>query len=108
MSTAHDLIIAVFDRSDMAEHAIKDLKNTGLSNDEILYSSRHGRGGFFENFCIFSTLAGNDSFFYSSGLSGTPKSPGIRLCPNSSCTTFGCVSMLSNIVAILCLKTFYQ
>lgn len=49
MSTAHDLIVAVFDDSAMAEHAINDLKNTGFSNDEILYSSRQGRGGFFEN-----------------------------------------------------------
>lgn len=49
MSTAHDLIVAVFDNSTMAERAINDLKNTGFSNDEILYSSRQGRGGFFEN-----------------------------------------------------------
>jgi uncharacterized protein (TIGR02271 family) len=49
MSTAHDLIVAVFDDSALAERAINDLKNTGFSNDEILYSSRHGRGGFFEN-----------------------------------------------------------
>jgi len=49
MSTAHDLIVAVFDDSTMAEHAINDLKNTGFGNDEILYSSRQGRGGFFEN-----------------------------------------------------------
>jgi uncharacterized protein (TIGR02271 family) len=49
MSTAHSLVVAVFDNSAMAEHAINDLKNTGFSNDEILYSSRQGRGGFFEN-----------------------------------------------------------
>jgi len=33
----------------MAEHAINDLKDTGFSNDEILYSSRQAKGGFFEN-----------------------------------------------------------
>src|SRR5205807_4228455 len=49
MSTARSLVVAVFDSSAMAEHAINDLKNTGFSNDEILYSSRQGRGGFFEN-----------------------------------------------------------
>jgi len=49
MSTAQRLVVAVFDNSSMAEHAINDLKNTGFSNDEILYSSHQGRGGFFEN-----------------------------------------------------------
>jgi len=49
MSTVHDLIVAIFDDSAMAERAINDLKNTGFSNDEILYSNRHGKGGFFEN-----------------------------------------------------------
>jgi uncharacterized protein (TIGR02271 family) len=49
MSTAHGLVVAVFDNSTMAERAINDLRNTGFSNDEILYSSRQGRGGFFEN-----------------------------------------------------------
>ncbi len=49
MSTARSLVVAAFDNSTMAEHAINDLKNTGFSNDEILYSSRQGRGGFFEN-----------------------------------------------------------
>lgn len=49
MSTAYSLVVAVFDNSTMAERAINDLKSTGFSNDEILYSSRQGRGGFFEN-----------------------------------------------------------
>jgi len=49
MSTAYSLVVAVFDSSTTAEHAINDLKNTGFSNDEILYSNRQGRGGFFEN-----------------------------------------------------------
>ncbi len=49
MSTPRSLVVAVFDNSAMAERAINDLKNTGFSNDEILYSSRQGRGGFFEN-----------------------------------------------------------
>ena len=49
MSTAYRPVIAAFDNSTMAERAINDLKNTGFSNDEILYSSRQGRGGFFEN-----------------------------------------------------------
>jgi len=49
MSTAQRLVVAVFDDSDMAESAINDLRSTGFSNDEILYSSRQKRGGFFEN-----------------------------------------------------------
>jgi uncharacterized protein (TIGR02271 family) len=49
MSTAQSLVVAVFDNSAMAERAINDLKDKGFSNDEILYSSRQGRGGFFEN-----------------------------------------------------------
>jgi len=49
MSTARLLVVAAFDNSAIAEHAINDLKNTGFSNDDILYSSRQGRGGFFEN-----------------------------------------------------------
>ena len=49
MSTAYRPVIAAFDNSTMAERAINDLKNTGFSNDEILYSSRQGRAGFFEN-----------------------------------------------------------
>lgn len=49
MSIPHSLVVAVFDNSTTAEHAINDLKSTGFSNDEILYSSRQGRGGFFEN-----------------------------------------------------------
>jgi len=50
MSTPHSVVVAVFNDSDMAERAINDLKNTGFSNDEILYSSRQARrGGFFEN-----------------------------------------------------------
>ena len=49
MSTAQSLVVAVFDNSAMAEQAINDLKDKGFSNDEILYSSRQGRGGFFEN-----------------------------------------------------------
>ncbi len=51
MSTARSLVVAAFDDNTMAEHAINDLRNTGFSNDEILYSSRQGRrgGGFFEN-----------------------------------------------------------
>lgn len=49
MSTAPSLVIAVFDNNTMAERAINDLKNTGFSNDEILYSSRQAKGGFFEN-----------------------------------------------------------
>jgi len=49
MSTARTLVVAVFDDSDRAEHAINDLRDTGFSNDEILFSSRQKRGGFFEN-----------------------------------------------------------
>jgi uncharacterized protein (TIGR02271 family) len=49
MSTAQRLVVAVFDDSDMAERAINDLRNTGFSNDEILFSSRQKRGGFFDN-----------------------------------------------------------
>jgi len=49
MSTAQRLVVAVFDDSDMAERAINDLRSTGFSNDEILYSSRQKRGGFFDN-----------------------------------------------------------
>jgi len=49
MSTAYSLVVAVFDDSATAEHAINDLRDTGFSNDEILYSSRQKRGGFFEN-----------------------------------------------------------
>jgi len=49
MSTAYRLVVAVFDNNSMAEHAVSDLKNTGFSNDEILYSSRQGKGGSFEN-----------------------------------------------------------
>jgi len=49
MSTAYSLVVAVFDDSAMAERAINDLKDTGFSNDEILYSSCQGRKGFFEN-----------------------------------------------------------
>jgi uncharacterized protein (TIGR02271 family) len=49
MSTAQRLVVAVFDDSDMAESAINDLRSTGFSNDDILYSSRQKRGGFFEN-----------------------------------------------------------
>jgi len=48
MSTVHSIVIAAFDNSAMAEHAINDLKDTGFSNDEILYSSRQ-KEGFFEN-----------------------------------------------------------
>lgn len=49
MSTPRSLVVAVFDNSAMAERAINDLRSTGFGNDEILYSSRQGRGGFFEN-----------------------------------------------------------
>jgi len=49
MSTAQRLVVAVFDDSALAEGAINDLRDTGFSNDEILYSSRQKRGGFFEN-----------------------------------------------------------
>jgi uncharacterized protein (TIGR02271 family) len=49
MSTANALVVAVFDDTAVAESAINDLRNTGFSNDEILYSSRQKRGGFFEN-----------------------------------------------------------
>jgi len=49
MSTAHSLVVATFDNTTMAERAVNDLKDTGFSNDEILYSSRQGRGGFFDN-----------------------------------------------------------
>jgi uncharacterized protein (TIGR02271 family) len=49
MSTAQRLVVAVFDDSHMAESAINDLRSTGFSNDEILYSSQQKRGGFFEN-----------------------------------------------------------
>jgi uncharacterized protein (TIGR02271 family) len=49
MSTPRSLVVAVFDNSTIAESAINDLKSTGFSNDEILYSSRQGRGGFFDN-----------------------------------------------------------
>jgi len=49
MSTAHSLVVAVFDDNAIAESAINDLRNTGFSNDEILYSSRQKGGGFFEN-----------------------------------------------------------
>jgi uncharacterized protein (TIGR02271 family) len=49
MSTAQSLVVAVFDNSAMAEQAINDLKDKGFSNDEILYSSRQGRGGFLDN-----------------------------------------------------------
>jgi len=48
MSTAHSLVVAVFDNNSMAEHAINDLKDRGFSNDEILYSGRQ-KEGFFEN-----------------------------------------------------------
>jgi len=43
----------------MAERAINGLKDTGFSNDEILYSSRQGRGGFFEN--LKSWIAGEET-----------------------------------------------
>jgi len=59
MSTAHSLVVAVFDSNAVAEHAINDLKSTGFSNDEILYSSRQGRGGFFEN--IKSWVTGDEA-----------------------------------------------
>jgi len=49
MSTAQTLVVAVFDDSAVAEHAINDLRDTGFSNNEILYSSRQKKGGFFEN-----------------------------------------------------------
>lgn len=49
MSAASSLVVAVFDDSAVAESAINDLRNTGFSNDDILYSSRQKRGGFFEN-----------------------------------------------------------
>jgi uncharacterized protein (TIGR02271 family) len=49
MSTAQSLVVAVFDNSALAERAINDLKDKGFSNDEILYSSRQGRGGFLDN-----------------------------------------------------------
>jgi len=49
MSTAQTLVVAVFDDSARAEHAINDLRDTGFNNDEILFSSRQKRGGFFEN-----------------------------------------------------------
>jgi len=49
MSAANSLVVAVFDDSTVAESAINDLRNTGFSNDEILYSSSQKRGGFFEN-----------------------------------------------------------
>ncbi|HEY4032751.1 MAG TPA: YsnF/AvaK domain-containing protein [Ktedonobacteraceae bacterium] len=49
MSAANALVVAVFDDNAVAESAINDLRNTGFSNDEILYSSRQKRGGFFEN-----------------------------------------------------------
>jgi len=49
MSTAYSLVVAVFDDSTTAERAINDLRDTGFSNDEILYSSRQKRGGFFDN-----------------------------------------------------------
>jgi len=48
MSKAYSLVVAVFDDNAIAESAINDLRNTGFSNDEILYSSRQ-KGGFFEN-----------------------------------------------------------
>jgi uncharacterized protein (TIGR02271 family) len=62
MSTAHSLVVAVFDSSATAEHAINDLKNTGFSNDEILYSSRQEKGekgGFFEN--LKSWITGDET-----------------------------------------------
>jgi uncharacterized protein (TIGR02271 family) len=49
MSAANALVVAVFDDNTVAESAINDLRNSGFSNDEILYSSRQKRGGFFEN-----------------------------------------------------------
>jgi len=49
MSTAQTLVVAVFDDSERAAHAINDLRDTGFSNDEILYSSRQKKGGLFEN-----------------------------------------------------------
>jgi len=59
MSTAQTLVVAVFDDSAMAERAINDLRDTGFSNDEILYSSRQTRGGFFEN--LKSWITGDET-----------------------------------------------
>jgi hypothetical protein len=41
------VIVGVFDNSAMADHALEALYNTGLGNDEILYSGHTDRGGFF-------------------------------------------------------------
>jgi uncharacterized protein (TIGR02271 family) len=59
MSTAQSLVVAVFDNSALAERAINDLKDKGFSNDEILYSSRQGKAGFFEN--LKSWISGEET-----------------------------------------------
>jgi len=59
MSTAQSPVVAAFDNNTLAERAINDLKDKGFSNDEILYSSRQGKAGFFEN--LKSWISGEET-----------------------------------------------
>lgn len=42
-------VVGIFNNSSMAERAIEELREVGFSNQEISYSGRSAKGGFFDN-----------------------------------------------------------